>query len=89
MRAVDPSLCARLMTGIPWPCAVGGLAAGAILALRGRPAGGLPFWTSALAALGFAAAIGCIPAGAMGFMGLLAGIIAGGAPALIVRRAMG
>ena len=89
MRAVDPTLCAKLMTGIPWPCAVGGLAAGAILALRGRPAAGLPFWTSALAALSFAAAIGCIPAGAMGFTGLLLGVIAGGAPVLVVRRALG
>ena len=89
MRAADPALCAKLMTGIPWPCAVGGLAAGAILALRGRPSGGPPFWTSALAALGFAAAIGCIPAGAMGFAGLLIGVVAGGAPALVLRRALG
>jgi len=89
MRAVDPTLCARLMTGIPWPCAVGGLAAGAILALRGRPAGGLPFWTSALATLGFAAAIGCIPAGAMGFAGLLVGVVAGGAPVLVAARLRG
>jgi hypothetical protein len=89
MRAVDPTLCAALMTGIPWPCAVGGIVAGAILVLRGRPAGGLPFWTSALAALGFAAALGCIPAGAMGFSGLLLGVIAGGAPVFVVRRALG
>jgi hypothetical protein len=89
MRAVDPTLCAKLMTGIPWPCAVGGLVAGAILALRGRPSGGLPFWTSALAALGFAAAIGCIPAGAMGFMGLLVGVIAGGAPVLVATLLRG
>jgi hypothetical protein len=89
MRALDPALCAALMTGIPWPCAVGGIAAGAILGFRGRTTGGLPFWTSALAALGFAAALGCIPAGAMGFSGLLLGVLAGGAPALIVRRALG
>jgi hypothetical protein len=89
MRALDPDLCARLMTGIPWPCAVGGIVAGAILGLRLRPAAGLPFWASALAALGFAAALGCIPAGVMGFSGLLVGVIAGGAPALVVRRALG
>ena len=89
MRALDPALCAALMTGIPWPCAAGGLIAGAILALRGRPAGGLPFWTSALAALGFAAALGCIPAGAMGFAGLLLGVIAGGAPVLVATRLRG
>lgn len=89
LRTLDPNLCAALMTGIPWPCAVGGIVAGAILGLRGRPTGGLPFWASALAALGFAAALGCIPAGAMGFAGLLLGVIAGGAPVLVVRRAMG
>jgi hypothetical protein len=48
---------ARLMTGIPGPAR--SATRRAILA-RGRPSG-LPFWTSALAALGFAASIGCIP----------------------------
>jgi hypothetical protein len=86
LRTLDPNLCAALMTGVPWPCAVGGLVAGAILALRGRPAAGLPFWASALAAASFAAAIGCIPAGAMGFAGLLVGVIAGGAPVLVATR---
>jgi hypothetical protein len=89
MRAINPDLCAALMTGVPWPCAVGGIAAGAILALRGRAAGGLPFWASAIAALGFAAALGCLPAGVMGFAGLLLGVIAGGAPVLVARRALG
>jgi hypothetical protein len=89
VSTLDPNLCAALVAGVPWPCALGGLVAGAILGLRGRAAGGLPFWATALAALGFAAALGCIPAGAMGFSGLLFGVIAGGAPALVVRRAMG
>ena len=88
VSTIDPNLCAALVAGVPWPCALGGLVAGAILGLRGRAAGGLPFWGSALAALGFAAALGCIPAGAMGFSGLLVGVIAGGAPALVVRRAL-
>jgi hypothetical protein len=89
VSTLDPSLCAALMAGFPWPCALGGIVAGAILGLRSRTAAGLPFWATALAALGFAAALGCIPAGAMGFSGLLLGVIAGGAPALIVRRALG
>jgi len=89
VSVIDPNLCAALVAGVPWPCAAGGIVAGAILGLRGRPAGELPFWASALAALGFAAALGCMPAGAMGFAGLLFGVIAGGAPALVVRRALG
>ncbi len=86
---LDPNLCAAMMARVPWPCAVGGIAAGAILGLRSRSAEGLPFWATALAALGFAAALGCIPAGVMGFSGLLLGVIAGGVPALVVRRALG
>ena len=85
---LDPALCAAHVAGVPWPCALGGLIAGAILVLRGRTAAGLPFWAPALAALGFAASLGCIPAGAMGFAGLLIGVLAGGAPALVVRRAL-
>jgi hypothetical protein len=73
---------------VPWPCA-GGPTAGAILGLRGRSAAGLPFWATALAALGLAGSLGCIPAGAMGFAGLLIGVLVGGAPALVVRRALG
>ena len=82
----DPNLCAAMVAGFPWPCALGGLVAGVILGLRGRTATGLPFWATALAALGFAATLGCIPAGAMGFSGLLLGVIAGGAPALVATR---
>ncbi len=84
---LDPSLCAAIAPGIPWPSAVGGLVAGAILGLCGHTATGLHFWAPALAALAFAASLGCIPAGAMGFAGLLAGVIAGGAPALVLRKA--
>lgn len=89
MGRFDPNLCAAMAAGFPWPCALGGLVAGAILGLRGRTTGGLPFWATALAALGFAATLGCIPAGAMGFSALLVGVIVGGAPALVVRRALG
>ena len=85
----DPNLCAAMAAGFPWPCALGGLIAGVILALRSHTAGGLSFWASAFAALGFAASLGCLPAGAMGFAALLVGVIAGGAPALVVRRAHG
>jgi hypothetical protein len=83
----DPDLCAQLSRG-PWLCAAGGVAAGIILASRGRVAVGLPFWSSALAALSFAGSLGCIPAGALGFAGLALGVIAGGAPMLAARRAI-
>ena len=87
VRAFDPDLCALLLSRGPWLCAIGGAAAGVILGLRSRAAHGLPFWSSALAALAFAAAIGCIPVGAIGFAGLALGVIAGGAPVLASRKA--
>jgi hypothetical protein len=86
LRVVNPALCAALCTNRPWLCAAGGVAAGAILGLRSKTAGGLPFWGSALAALGFAAALGCLPAGVLGFAGLVLGVIAGGAPVLVARK---
>jgi hypothetical protein len=70
-----------------WICGIGGVAAGVVLGLRSRGAHGLRFWGSALAALVLAASIGCIPAGAIGFAGLAAGVLAGGAPILAFRRA--
>jgi hypothetical protein len=88
VMTLDPTLCRALVAGVPWPCALGGLVAGAILGLRGRTGHGLSFWATSLVALAFAASLGCIPAGAMGFAGLLAGVLAGGAPALVVRRAL-
>ncbi len=87
VRAFDPDLCVLLSSRGPWLCAAGGVAAGMILARRGRAAHGVAFWSGALAALGFAAALGCIPAGALGFAGLAAGVLAGGAPVLVSRRA--
>jgi hypothetical protein len=94
MQTVDPAYCARMMAGgVPWPCIFGGLAAGFALGFQVGLAPGergrWPFWTSAVAALSLAAALGCLPAGAIGFAGLLAGIVAGGAPALVLRRAIG
>ena len=88
--SMDPRACMLLMStqGL-WICAIGGGAAGIILGLRGeRAPRGFPFWAPALAALGFAAAIGCLPAGALGFAGLAAGLVAGGVPALALRRAL-
>ena len=87
VRAFDPDLCVLLSSRGPWLCAAGGAAAGVILARRGRAAHGLHFWSGALAALGFAAALGCLPAGALGFAGLAAGVLAGGAPVLVSQRA--
>ena len=87
VRAIDPDLCAMISSRGPWLCAIGGAAAGVILLLRPHRSGGLPFWSSALAALAFAAAIGCIPSGAMGFAGLAFGMMAGGAPVIVARKA--
>jgi hypothetical protein len=87
IAAAGGDYCAAAFAGIPWSCGLGGVAAGALLGLRHRTASGLPFWASAVVALGFAASLGCLPAGAMGFAGLAAGVLAGGAPALAARRA--
>ena len=88
LRAIDPALCVMLSSRGAWICAIGGVAAGVVLGLRGRRAEGLPFWASALAALVFAASLGCIPAGLIGFVGLTVGVVAGGAPLLASRRAV-
>jgi hypothetical protein len=82
IRTFNPELCSAMVAGVPWPCAAGGVVAGVILALRGHRA-------TALTALAFAASLGCLPAGLMGFAGLLAGLLAGAAPALALRRAHG
>jgi hypothetical protein len=87
LRVINADLCDLLFARGPWLCALGGIAAGAILGLRSRSGDGKPFWIGAAATLAFAAALGCIPAGEMGFLGLLAGVVAGGLPALVVRRA--
>jgi len=87
LRLFDRDLCDLLFAQGPWLCAIGGVAAGVILGLRCRSAAGVPFWGSALVTLALAATLGCLPAGAMGFAGLLAGVIAGGLPALAARRA--
>jgi hypothetical protein len=87
VRLFDPQLCILVSAQGPWLCGIGGAAAGVILGLRGLAARGLPFWSSALLAFGFAASLGCIPAGAIGFAGLALGVIAGGTPVLVSRRA--
>ena len=86
LRVVRPDLCDTLFARGPWLCAVGGIAAGVILGLRSRSANEWPFWSSAAVTLALAATLGCIPAGAMGFAGLLAGVIAGGVPTFALRR---
>ena len=87
LRVVNRDLCDLLFTQGPWLCALGGIAAGAILGWRSRAAVGIPFWIGALVTLALAVTLGCLPAGAMGFLGLLAGMVAGGAPVLTARRA--
>jgi len=89
VRLLDPELCLLLSSRGPWLCAAGGVAAGVILAMRGWSARGLPFWAGAAAALGFAAALGCIPAGILGFVSLAAGVVAGGAPVVLSRKFAG
>jgi hypothetical protein len=86
LRLVDGDLCDLLLSHGPWLCALGGIAAGLVLGWRSRPSIGSPFWASAIVTLALAAALGCIPAGALGFAGLLAGVVAGGLPALALRR---
>ena len=76
LRALDPDLCVLLSSRGPWICAIGGVAAGVILGLRSRGAEGLRFWSSALATLAFAGAVGCIPVGRIGFLGLAIGVLA-------------
>jgi hypothetical protein len=87
VRALDPDLCILLSSRGPWICTIGGVAAGVILGLRSRDGEGLRFWSSALAALAFAGAIGCIPVGLIGFLGLAVGVLAGGGPLIASRRA--
>ena len=86
-RLLDGDLCRILFDRGPWLCAFCGLAAGVILGWRSRAAGGPSFWIGAAATLAPAAALGCFAAGLMGSAGLLAGVVAGGLPALAMRRA--
>jgi len=88
VRILDPQLCASMFHNGAWFCGIGGAAAGVILGLRSRASHGVAFWAGALAAFGLAASLGCIPAGAVGFAGLLLGVIAGGAPVLVARRVL-
>ncbi|MEP6995199.1 MAG: hypothetical protein ABI968_11805 [Acidobacteriota bacterium] len=88
IQVIDPGLCVLLSERGPWICGIGGVAAGIILGLRACRANGVPFWAGALAALAFPASLGCLPAGAIGFLGLAIGLIAGGVPALASRRAL-
>ncbi len=87
LRILSPDLCDLLLARGPWICALGGVAAGLVLGLRSRGAGGAPFWSGAALSFALAAVLGCLPAGAMGFTGLLSGLVAGGLPGLAARRA--
>ena len=88
ISSFDPELCMRLFANGLWLCGVGGAAAGVILGLRGRDADGIRFWAPAIAAFGFAGALGCLPAGAVGFAGLALGLAVGAAPVLVWRKAI-
>ncbi len=86
--SLDPRACMLMMSsnGL-WICALGGAAAGVLLGLRSGNARGSAFWAPAMAALALAASIGCLSAGAIGFAGLAAGVLAGATPVLVARRA--
>jgi hypothetical protein len=86
LRLMDPDLCDTLFSRGPWFCAATGIAAGVILGLRSRTDVGMRFWAAAIVTLVFAATLGCIPAGALGFSGLVIGVVAGGLPVLAARR---
>lgn len=87
VRVFDPDFCLLASTYGAGLCAIAGVAAGVILGLRRRKPGGLRFWAGALSAMTLVAAIGCIPAGAMGFAGLAVGVVAGGLPVVASRKA--
>lgn len=80
----DTTLCAVM----PATCVVGGILGGFVLGTRrrGPRQAGARFWTSALAVTLAAGAVGCLGAGLMGLAGLVAGLLAGAAPALVLRR---
>jgi len=86
LRLASPDLCDVLFARGPWLCAAAGIGAGIILGLRSKTTRSSAFWISALATFSAAAALGCIPAGLMGFSGLLIGVVAGGLPAIAARR---
>jgi hypothetical protein len=82
----DPMFCRTLLDQGLWLCGLGGIAAGVILGLWTRPSRALSFWASAFAAFGFAASLGCLPAGAVGFAGLALGVLVGALPVLASRK---
>jgi len=86
LRLTDPDLCQTLFARGPWFCAATGIAAGMILGAGSRAEAGRKFWGAAVLTLALAATLGCIPAGALGFAGLVLGVLAGGLPALAARR---
>lgn len=72
----------------PWICLPAGLLAGLTLGWRGaRGASGNPFWVAALSVTLLAGSIGCLAAGLAGLVGMAAGVLAGAATPILVRRA--
>jgi hypothetical protein len=68
-------------------CVVGGAAAGAVIAkLAARHERDPRFLGSALAVAGLMGALGCTIAGTAGVAGMLAGVLAAGAPLLVTAR---
>jgi hypothetical protein len=76
--------CASL--GLP-ACILGGSLAGVVIArTTARRDADLPFVLGALAVAALTGALGCTIAGAAGVLGMLAGVVVGGAPVLAAAR---
>jgi hypothetical protein len=77
---------ACMALGVP-ACIAGGAAGGVLIAYRtAQDDGAARFLLSALAVAGLMGAFGCSLAGAAGVLGMLAGTLAAGAPALLAWR---
>ena len=75
-----------MMLGLP-ACILGGAAAGVLIASRAaRDESGGRFLLAAGAVAGLMGALGCSLAGAAGVLGMVAGTVAAGAPALVAFR---
>ena len=68
-------------------CVVGGGIAGALIARLAARSGSDPrFLGAALAVMALTGALGCTVSGVFGVLGMLAGVLAAGAPLLVAAR---
>jgi hypothetical protein len=72
--------------GLP-ACAVGGALSGILIGrLVLRRGGGAAFWIGAGILAGLTGAMGCSIGGSFGILGMIAGVVAGSAPAVVLAR---